>query len=181
MKNSQTAAEFDAWIAKQHSSLRQRLMTTCVFDEDAFQETYIAMRETLTPDTTGDFETLFIKLYRQMLACEFRREYRYAHPDPLFFLYLRTEPLEADGEQAAQEQREEVTAKAVDDFVRFNFSAGDYLIFHLKFFAAMTYQGLIDYTGHSSATIARKLNNIKHAVNQRFTPPRFTSCFSGVA
>lgn len=138
------------------------------------------MRETLTPDNGDcDFETMFVKLYKQMLAREFRNEYRYAHPDPLFFLYLRTEPIEPEATQERPAERE-VTAKQVDDFVRFNFSAGDYMIFHLKYFAAMTYQGLIDYTGHSSATIARKLNNIKHTVNQHFTT-RITTCVTGFA
>jgi len=171
--NNQTTAtvHFDAWVSQQYNRLKQRIMTTCVYDDDAFQETYLTMREAVTPAIgDGDFEAMFVKLYKQMLAREFRNECRYAHPDPLFFLYLRTEPID-DTEATEMTPRQEVTAKQVDEFVRYNFSAGDYMIFHLKFFTAMTYKGLIDYTGHSSATIARKLNNIKLAINQRFTSP----------
>lgn len=53
--NNRTTAQYDAWITRRHNALRQRLMTTTVFDEDAFQETYLAMRETLSPDTAGDW------------------------------------------------------------------------------------------------------------------------------
>ena len=107
-----------------------------------------------------------------MLARELSTEFRYSHPDPLFFVLLRSD--EENPEEVGQAPAENIQAKQVDEYVRYNFKPSDYLIFHLKFFQAMTWQGLIDYTGQSSATIARRLNNMKHAVKQYFTPPFIT-------
>lgn len=171
--NNRTANIFDAWIINQHNRLKERIASSTMFDDDAFQETYLTMREALTiKDIELDFEPVFIKLYRRMLARELSTEFRYSHPDPLFFVLLRSD--EENPEEIGQTPAENIQAKQVDEYVRYNFKPSDYLIFHLKFFQAMTWQGLIDYTGQSSATIAKRLNNMKHAVKQRFIPPFIT-------
>mgnify|MGYP006978243845 FL=1 len=168
--NNRTANIFDAWIINQHNRLKERIASSTMFDDDAFQETYLTMREALTiKDIELDFEPVFIKLYRRMLARELSTEFRYSHPDPLFFVLLRSD--EENPEEIGQTPAENIQAKQVDEYVRYNFKPSDCLIFHLKFFQAMTWQGLIDYTGQSSATIVKRLNNMKHAVKQRFTPP----------
>ena len=170
--NNRTANIFDAWIIKQHNRLKERIASSTMFDDDAFQETYLTMREALTvKDIELEFEPVFIKLYKRMLTRELSKEFRYSHPDPLFFILLRSDE-EAPAE-IEQTPAENIQAKQVDEYVKYNFNPGDYLIFHLKFFQAMTWKGLIDYTGKSSATIARRLNDIKHAVKQHFTPPQF--------
>lgn len=166
--NNRITALFDAWITRKHNHLKQRIIHTGFFDEDAFQETYLMMRSILTEnDYNRDFETLFIALYKRMLSREFSREMRYLHPDPLFFIYLQSEITEPESEEE-QPMREDIQAKQVYEYVRYNFKAEDYLIFHLKFFDAMTWQGLVEYTGQSSATIFRRLNNIKDRVRQHF-------------
>lgn len=170
--NNRTATIFDAWIISQHNKLKARIASSTMFDDDAFQETYLAIREALTAkDIELDFEAVFIKLYRRMLTRELNKEFKYSHPDPLFFVLLRSD--DEDPAEVEQKPSEHIQAKQVDEYVKYNFNPSDYLIFHLKFFQAMTWQGLIDYTGQSSATIARRLNNMKHAVKQRFTPPQF--------
>lgn len=88
--NNRTANIFDAWIINQHNRLKERIASSTMFDDDAFQETYLTMREALTiKDIELDFEPVFIKLYRRMLARELSTEFRYSHPDPLFFVLLR--------------------------------------------------------------------------------------------
>lgn len=171
--NNRITAVFDAWITRMHDKLKQRIIANGIFDEDAFQETYLAMRDIVAPgDDERVFDSLFAKTYKYMLSREFNRESRYAHPDPLFFDFLRTEAV-IPGEEQEQEKTPtiEVTAKQVDDYVKWHFVVGDYVIFRLKFFDGMSWQGLIDYTGHSSATIARKINGIKEQVKRHFTPP----------
>lgn len=167
--NNRTAAIFDAWIAKKHNKLREKIAASFIFNEDAFQETYLNMREALTiKDIEVEFEPVFIRLYKRMLAHEMNNEFRYFHPDPLFFVLLSS-----DDEQPSETKEnpaEDIQAKQVDDFVKNNFKRIDYLIFHLKFFQNMTWQGLVDYTGQSSATIAKRLTNIKLSVIQHFTP-----------
>lgn len=170
MNNPMTAI-FDEWITRQHDRLKQKIASSCIFDEDAFQDTYLSMRENLpTNDDGRSFETVYIELYKQMFAREYNREYKYSHPDPLFFIFLKSEQAEPFEEKEKTEQ-DGIQAKQVDDYVKYNFSPHDYMIFSLKFHGGMTWQGLIDYTGQSSSTIARRINNIKQAVIQRFTPP----------
>lgn len=166
--NNPMTAQFDAWISQQHNRLKQRIIHANLFDEDAFQETYLMMRTTLIyKDCDKDFETLFLQLYKQILSREYSREMRYLHPDPLFFLFLQSGTTEPESEEE-QPYSGGIQAKQVEEYVRYNFKAEDYLIFHLKFFDAMTWQGLIEYTGQSSATISRRLNNIKDRVRQHF-------------
>lgn len=170
--NNRTTAVFDTWIINQHKKLKEKIASSFIFDDDAFQETYLNMREALTiKDIELEFEPVFIKLYKRMLTREFSKEFRYAHPDPLFFVFLRSE--EEEPADVEEKPSEDIQAKQVDDFVKYNFKPGDYMIFHLRFFQDMTWKGLTDYTGQSSATIAKRLNGIKHAVRQRFTPSVF--------
>lgn len=166
--NNRITAVFDAWITRQHNHLKQRIIHAGFFNEDAFQETYLMIRSTLTAnDYNRDFEALFIALYKRILSHEYSREMRYFYPDPLFFIYLQSETTEPESEEE-QPLPEDIQAKQVDEYVRYNFKAEDYLIFHLKFFDAMTWQGLTEYTGQSTATISRRLNNIKDGVRQHF-------------
>lgn len=168
--NNRTAVIFDTWIVSQHNKLKEKISSLFFFDEDAFQETYLNMREALTvKDIELDFEPVFIMLYRRMLTRELSKEFRYIHPDPLFFVLLRSN--EEEPTENEQKPSENIQAKQVDDFVKYNFKPRDYLIFHLRFFQSMTWKGLTDYTGHSPATISRRLNGIKNAVKQHFTIP----------
>ncbi len=167
--NNQTTAQFDTWITRQYNRLKQRIIHNSLFDEDAFQETYLMMRTTLVYKICDkDFETLFIELYKQILSREYSREMRYLHPDPLFFIFLQSEDTETESEER-ESMIDDIQAKHVDEYVRRNFEADDYLIFHLKYFASLTWKGIMDYTGQSSATIARKLNNVKDGVRQHFS------------
>lgn len=170
--NNRTAVIFDAWIARKHNKLKAKIAASSIFNEDAFQETYLNMREALTiKDIELEFEPVFFKLYKRMLIRELNDEFRYFHPDPLFFSLLSDD--EEQSSEAEEKPSEDVQAKQVDDYVKNNFKRSDYLIFHLKFFQGMTWQGLVDYTGQSSATIAKRLTNIKLSVIQYFTPPEY--------
>ena len=81
--NNRTTDIFDAWIINQHNRLKERIASSTIFDDDAFQETYLTMREALrVKDIELEFEPVFIKLYRRMLARELSTEFRYSHPDP---------------------------------------------------------------------------------------------------
>lgn len=46
--NYMTPAQIDAWIAPRYGQLKQRVMMTCCYDEDVFQDTYLSFRETGT-------------------------------------------------------------------------------------------------------------------------------------
>lgn len=163
--NNQITAIFDEWISRHYNRLKQKIETSHILDEDAFHVSYLKMRG--VDGYKGDFESLFIKIYKQILAHEYSRRYKYVHPDPSFFINLRSDATGAEQEKE-QPRTGGIKAKHIDDYVRYNYNPSDYMIFHLKYLQGMTYQGLIDYTGHSSATIARKLNNIKASIKQTF-------------
>ena len=180
MNNLITAHDFDAWVSRQYGKLRQRLMVTCIFDDDAFQETYLAMREIVDGQRDKDFPAMFMKLYRQMLSREYRSENRYLHPDPLFFEYLRTEPVvffdePADGEDT--QEATERTAKNIKRLCKATLNADDYQIFYLHFICLFTFKEMRAYTGKSFSTLNRRLKFIKSNINKEITPP-YCSCFA---
>ena len=175
MTDSSAKDRFDRWIGRSFNRLRQRLMVSCIFDDDAFQETYLSLRETVTEEQAGCYEAVFTRQYKRTIQRLNRQELRYFHPDPLFFLYLRTEPVVFDGEDIAETDggtpEPERMKKRITEYVRMNYSEDDYLLFQLKYFSGMTYKCLQDYTGHGSEYIARHLNNIRAGIVSNFTPP----------
>lgn len=68
---SQMTAVFDAWVSRKHDHLKREI-PTYELAEDAFQETYLAMREAVNLDT--DFEGLFREIYKKKTQCPKRIE-----------------------------------------------------------------------------------------------------------
>lgn len=163
---------FDTWIIKQHNSLKQRIIHAMFFSEDDFQETYLMMRDTLIEnDSTADFEVLFIALYKQALSHEYNHAMRFFHPDPLFFIYMQPETEEA-GNEEEQTPSADIQVKQIDAYVRRTYKDQDYQLFHLSLFDAMSWKGLMGYTGLSASTISRRLNKVKAEVCQYFNQVR---------
>lgn len=161
-----TAAQIDAWIASCYEALKQRVMMTCYFDEDVFQDTYLALRETGAQG--GDFEGQFIKLYRALLSRDYSEDMRYCTPDPLFFDML-TEAPEAEEQETEQPdplkqaQRVERTCKAILD-------DEDYRLFSLRWKIGLTFREIAIYTGRTAQVIMRRLNNIVKRIRAFLAP-----------
>ncbi len=152
--NQMTAAQIDAWIAPRYGQLKQRVMMTCYYDEDVFQDTYLSLRE--TGAQPRDLEATFMKLYRALLSQDYGREMRYAHPDPLFFSFLHTEDEqdEPTGEEIAIESAQ------VDNACRALLNSEDYTLFSLRYKVGLALREIAAYTGRSTRTIMQKLNSI---------------------
>lgn len=161
--NPTTAAQIDAWITPRYGQLKQRVMMTCYFNEDVFQDAYLALRETGT--SPCDLETAFIKLYRSLLSRDYGREMRYIHPDPLFFSMLRMED-----DQHEEATRMIVEGEQVDSLCRSMLSREDYTLYSLRYKVGLALREIAAYTGRSTRTIMHKLNDIVARIRAYFCP-----------
>lgn len=159
-----TAAHIDAWIALRYGQLKQRVMMTCYYDEDVFQDTYLTLRE--IGAQTRDLEAAFMKLYRALLSQDYGREMRYTHPDPLFFDFLHTEEEQAEptGEDIAIESAQ------VDNACRALLNTEDYTLYSLRYKVGLALCEIAAYTGRSTRTIVQKLNSIVARLRAYFSP-----------
>lgn len=173
--NRTAAHAFDLWMVKEYDRLRERLASSGYMSDDAFQDTYLAMREGLTvKDIELDFEKVFTRLYKKMVRREFSRAQRHVHPEAVFFALLRSDE-EEHGTEEKEAQRADIGLKEVEDYARASFTQSDQRLFRLRFFENMTWAVLVSYTGQSSATIARRLNRMAGDIRRHFTPPLFHS------
>ena len=161
--NPTTAAQIDAWITPRYGQLKQRVMMTCYFDEDVFQDAYLALRETgIAP---CDLEAAFIKIYRALLSRDFGQEMRFTHPDPLFFTLLRM-----DEEQADEATEGGIEGEQIDNLCRSMLSSEDYTLYSLRYKVGLALREIAAYTGRSTRTIMQKLNNIVARIRAYFSP-----------
>lgn len=163
---------FDEWISQHHTALRKRIMTSCIFDDDVFHDTYLTMREKGIGSNQSNIEGDFLKLYKVMFSRSFSAQAQYIHPDPLFFHYLRTETVDFDiaDDMEDESHRIEEQAKMIDKFCRANLGKEDYMIYNLRFNACLSIRELIAYTGRSSLTIQRKIQQIIEFIRAHFAP-----------
>ena len=73
------------WIEQNHDKLRQRLIDSITFNEDAFQDAYLTLCTQPLQDFDGNIEQLFLVTYRKKLRQEYRRGFRMVHPQQTFF------------------------------------------------------------------------------------------------
>lgn len=162
--NYMTPAQIDAWIAPRYGQLKQRVMMTCYYDEDVFQDTYLSFRE--TGAQARDLEAAFIRLYRALLSQDYGREMRYTHPDPLFFAFLHED--EEQAEPAAEVIA--VDSARVDNACRALLNGEDYTLFSLRYKVGLALREIAAYTGRSTRTIMQKLNSIMARLRAYFCP-----------
>ncbi len=172
MNDTTDKIRFDEWISQHHTALRKRIMTSCIFDDDVFHDTYLTMREKGIGSNQSNIEGDFLKLYKVMFSRSFSAQAQYLHPDPLFFQYLRTEAIEFDNIDRDMDEPDiiEVQAKKIDRYCRATLGREDYELFNLRFIACLTIRELIAYTGRSSLTIQRKLQRIIELIRAHFAP-----------
>lgn len=164
--NYMTAAQIDAWITRRYGQLKQRVMMTCYFDEDVFQDTYLSLRETGVQ--SRDLEASFIRLYRTLLSRDYGREIRYIHPDPLYFALLHDEEEQAEASPKAVT----VGSAQVENACRSLLNSEEYTLFNLRYKLGLALRDKAAYTGRSTRTIMQKLNSIIERLRAYFCPVR---------
>ena len=73
------------WIEQNHDKVRQRLIDSITFNEDAFQDSYLEISTQPLQVFDGNVEKLFLATYRKKLRQEYRRGFRTVHPQQAFF------------------------------------------------------------------------------------------------
>lgn len=73
------------WIEQNHDKVRQRLIDSITFNEDAFQDAYLEISTQALQDFDGNIEQLFLATYRKKLRQEYIRGSRMVHPQQTFF------------------------------------------------------------------------------------------------
>ena len=172
MNNQVTAAQFDAWVSRRHDYLRQRIMLICAFDEDAFQEAYLATRASLQPDESDSlFYPHFVAAYRRQVRKHFADGYKYFHPDDLYFAFLHSEePADAMALDAVKQQRED-KVKAIRKFASRAFSREDLQLFTLYFLNGFTYREISLATGRCINKVMERVHATTDMTRRNFTPP----------
>lgn len=156
--------EIDNWIATCYEPLKQRVMMTHYFDEDVFQDTYLALRE--IGSFSSNMEADFMKIYRRLLSREFSFDMKFSHPDPLFFNLLSE-----DSEPQAEEANDPIrTIKQVDRTCKAILSEDDYTIYRLRYKIGMTLKEIAAYTGRAATAIYNRLNEIARRIRDYFRP-----------
>lgn len=159
-----TADQVDAWITSRYEVIRQRVINTCYFDDDVFQDTYISLRETGV--TTIDLEAAFIKSYRVLLCRKYGQEMRYTHPDPLFFTLLNAE----DEQTTYAAEIITIDGEHVDRVCRSLLNSNEYILYKLRYNVGLALREIAAYTGLSVSVITRKLKDVVARLRAYFTP-----------
>lgn len=164
MEYNNQAAEIDAWIASCYNNLKQRVMMTNYFDEDVFQDTYLALREIGVKSVNKESE--FIRLYRTLLTRDFRLDMRYSHPDPVFFNLLSEEAdtgAENKPDPIQQAQQVDRTCKAI-------LNDEDYNLYKLRYKIGLTLREIALYTGRAATAIYNRLTQIIQRIKAYYSP-----------
>lgn len=164
MNYPNTSDRIDTWIAKRYDALRQRVMDSCFFNEDVFQDTYLALRD--LGAETGKEEAEFIRLYKVMLSRNCHDEWRNVNPDPLFFDLLSEdvpEPVVEASDPLAQAQQVERIGKAI-------LNEEDYTLFRLRFKVGLTLHEIAAYIGRKATAVFNKLKQIAERIRAYFRP-----------
>jgi DNA-directed RNA polymerase specialized sigma24 family protein len=165
--NGTDSKAFDRWMEVHHEELRSRLMIAGVFDEDAFQEAYIRCSESrLQKASEDELMEAFMAFYRAEVTREYRIESMFIHPDPLYFQYLRTEPL--GQEEGSLEVDSERAARQLCRFCKDRLKKDEHTIFDLYFVKALTLKECVMYTGKSFGTVQRMVVRIREFIQRRF-------------
>lgn len=167
MRYSYITGKFDKWIDGCYDKIRRRIINThAAVDEDAFQNTYLALHDAIAPedmDENKDFTSIFLHAYRLMHYREYTIENMYTHPDPLFFMFLTDETDDYVEESRGIRQQD------VLEYAKRNLGRFDYTIFNLAFISRMSQQDVAECTGRSVKAVALRVKNIRDQIRGHFT------------
>lgn len=151
---------FDEWMKQNHDILRQRLLDTITFSEDAFQDTYLAISTQPLQDFDGNIEKLFFAIYRKKLKQEYYRGFRMVHPQQTFFdLLVDVEVAPAHTPCLAQVQ------KYVHRYIRDNERR---TIFDLWVLQRKSRSYIAEYMGIAQSTVSAHKKNIKNIIYKHY-------------
>ena len=124
--------DFNGWFNRSYARLKESVSLYGKIDEDAFHDTYLAVRKQVmfSKDGIKDMESYFFGCYRRILQSGTREDSRYDNPGDEYFSRLG----ETDCMKDTEEQEEMLTGcdslvRDIQKFLRRHFSYEDYRIF----------------------------------------------------
>lgn len=154
---------FDLWITTSYANIRERLSAAYI-DEDAFQETYLTMRLICAEQCPDDYLGVFVKVYKDCLMRGRYRDYRYIHPQDIFFTLLHDE----DCEDEQETETGSIGMKEIEDCAGKTLCAEDRLIFNLNYVRKLPYRAIGDYVGIHHTNVGRRLQRITADLRKHF-------------
>lgn len=124
-----TEKTFNEWIDGNAGRLKERVSLHCNFDEDAFQDAYLAIVTADEHESTSNYEANFIKAYRRFSNRNIGDGFTLCHPDELFFSMLPAEETDLEDNEADIIQN---TIDRIRRHIQATYSKFDVKVFELK-------------------------------------------------
>ena len=161
---SYTTAQLNNWVAINAPKMAKRLAAYRPLDEDAFQDSYLALFElSKTCDEVLSFEQVFAATYKKLSNKNLSEIFRMCHPDDFFFALLV-----ADEEAEVQKPRvSESLFKQMQSFIKHSFTRAEVSALEMTL-KGYSYRDVSDCLGMGTAAIKSAIKRIKQQTRRRF-------------
>ena len=170
--------DFNGWFNRSYARLKESVSLYGKIDEDAFHDTYLAVRKQVmfSKDGIKDMESYFFGCYRRILQSGTREASRYDKPGDEYFSRLG----ETDCMKDTEEQEEMLTGcdslvRDIQKFLRRHFSYEDYRIFMLRFYETdSSFRTIARHMGEKTSVVTRRAQAMMESVraNRKFIARR---------
>lgn len=160
MKAIEAIREFDAWITKEYNRLRERLSVTGAFDEDAFHDAYIRVREAMAEDSaTDNYSTAFYQAYKKISKRHVSEAFAVYNPEETFFSRL-ADKSSLQVSEPARERKKGALACEIRKKVRRTYKPMLVLIWESRVLRDMTYSDISDMSGMGYDRVKQNIERI---------------------
>ena len=164
---TETAAEFDIWIANNYAIIKERLILSGSYDDDTFHDSYLTVFEGLKPEMSiNHYSRLFIKTYRQLRKKKLAQSFRTVNLSEIFFQLISDDA--QTKEQTSSEPKPTVSQKDIIFYANSSLNANDYKLFSMRFLMDMTLQQVGDYLGRSICFVSKNTDRIRRHIRTHF-------------
>lgn len=165
---TETAANIDAWIAREYDSLKAALISNETFDPDTFHDSFLSLYFAVTPDIDRNlYGKLFNAIYAELRKNKAWQSFRSVNVQEIFFTLLKSDD---ETEEEETENEPVITAQQVRAFARHHLTRDQYGIFILRFEQDMTYQQIGDYIGRGKDYAKHHTSLICETLKHHFNP-----------
>ena len=151
---------FDKWMCANYYKLREKCLFTNTFgelvylwQEDIFHNCYLAVRDSLTDETTNDFEELFVSSFKLYTKRAFTARVKEIVPDEVFWKYQKQVEEDAEEDEARKEAKHDLAVQMLAA-AKMIFSRDEYNIFKLYFQSGFTFRQIGELFGTSGEAVS---------------------------
>ncbi len=168
--------QFNEWVSEHYEELKQKIMLSCYWNEDVFQDTYIECFILSNDLTRHNSEQEFIETYNRLEREHFSNEYKYVQPDEVLFDLLRQEPQDELQERIEwRERRLNIATKAVM-LIKASpkLKQRDKEIFNLRYFQDFSIEELAEALAVGTKTVIDSLKMTIQYLRGHVLPPPYS-------